>query len=130
MSNTLAIIDYGSGNLRSAEKALQRVSREGATEHEILVTSDPERVAAAERIVLPGVGAFGDCMGGLSAIPGMVEALHERVLKKGAPFLGICVGMQVLFENYQLGTPTHFAQHLLARDSMIAMQCDPFLMRA
>ncbi|HTQ13180.1 MAG TPA: imidazole glycerol phosphate synthase subunit HisH [Rhizomicrobium sp.] len=87
----VALIDYGSGNLRSAEKALAR-----AGAGEISVTSDPSVVAAAERIVLPGVGAFADCMTGLGAIPGMVAALEEAVLAKKTPFLGICVGMQLL----------------------------------
>lgn len=92
----VALIDYGSGNLASAAKALARASAETGGGQEILVTSDPGAVLASERVVLPGVGAFGDCMAGLSAIPGMVEALRERVLKDGAPFLGICVGMQLL----------------------------------
>ncbi len=92
----VTIIDHGSGNLRSAEKALQRAAFEAGTGQEILVTSDPEKVANAERIVLPGVGAFADCMTGLSNIPGMVDALGEAVLKAGKPFLGICVGMQML----------------------------------
>jgi imidazole glycerol-phosphate synthase subunit HisH len=86
----VALIDYGSGNLRSAEKALARAGAD------VTVTSDPAAVAGAERIVLPGVGAFADCMAGLSAIPGMIEALEEAVLKHGVPFLGICVGMQLL----------------------------------
>ncbi len=89
-----ALIDYGSGNLASAAKALSRAAT--ATGHEIVTTADPEIVLDAERIVLPGVGAFADCMRGLSAVPGMVEVLRERVLKDGAPFLGICVGMQLL----------------------------------
>jgi len=92
----LAIVDYGSGNLRSAEKALARAAREAGTGHEIIVTANPATVARAERIVLPGVGAFGDCMRGLAAIPGMVTALDDAVLKRGVPFLGICVGMQLL----------------------------------
>ncbi|MEE8440052.1 MAG: imidazole glycerol phosphate synthase subunit HisH [Micropepsaceae bacterium] len=92
----VTIIDHGSGNLRSAEKALVRASSEAGSGQEILVTSDPEKVRAAERIVLPGVGAFADCMTGLSNIPGMVDALSEAVLKTGKPFLGICVGMQML----------------------------------
>lgn len=92
----VALIDYGSGNLRSAEKALARAAREGATGHRIVVTDDPAIAARAERIVLPGVGAFADCMSGLAAVPGMVEALGEAVLKRGAPFLGICIGMQLL----------------------------------
>jgi glutamine amidotransferase len=92
----VTIIDHGSGNLHSAEKALERASQEAGTGQEILVASDPDKVAVAERIVLPGVGAFGDCMRGLSSIPGMVDALSEAVLKGGKPFLGICVGMQML----------------------------------
>ncbi len=88
-----ALIDYGSGNLASAAKALARAAN-GASE--IVTTADPEIVLTSERVVLPGVGAFADCMKGLSAIPGMVEALREKVLKEGAPFLGICVGMQLL----------------------------------
>ena len=96
MSATVALIDYGSGNLRSAEKALARMARENATGHDIRVTSDPGIVASAERIVLPGVGAFADCMVGVDAIPGMVAALQDSVLKRGVPFLGICVGMQLL----------------------------------
>jgi glutamine amidotransferase len=95
---TVAIIDYGSGNLRSAEKALARASHERATAHEIAVTAEPEAVRKAERIVLPGVGAFADCMAGLSALPGMIDVLEEKVLKRGTPFLGICVGMQLLAE--------------------------------
>jgi len=86
----IALIDYGSGNLRSAEKALAWAGAD------VAVTSDAEAIAGADRIVLPGVGAFGDCMHGLSAIPGMIEALRESVFERGTPFLGICVGMQLL----------------------------------
>jgi glutamine amidotransferase len=96
VSKIVALIDYGSGNLRSAEKALARASLEHATDHEIRVTDDPELVVQAERIVLPGVGAFADCMRGLSAVEGMVEALNEAVIVRSTPFLGICVGMQLL----------------------------------
>jgi glutamine amidotransferase len=96
LSATVALIDYGSGNLRSAEKALARAATDSGTGHEIVVTSDPSRVANAERIVLPGVGAFADCMRGVSSIPGMIAALEENVLSRGTPFLGICVGMQLL----------------------------------
>ena len=92
--STVALIDYGSGNLASAAKALARAAE--GTRHEIVTTADTSDILAAERIVLPGVGAFADCMRGLSSIPGMVPALRERVLKDGAPFLGICVGMQLL----------------------------------
>jgi glutamine amidotransferase len=91
--STVALIDYGSGNLASAAKALARAAN---GKSEIVTTADPQVVKDAERIVLPGVGAFADCMKGLSAIPGMVEALREKVVKDGAPFLGICVGMQLL----------------------------------
>jgi glutamine amidotransferase len=96
MPSTVALIDYGSGNLRSAEKALARAALEGGTGHEIIVTDDPDVAAKAERIVLPGVGAFADCMRGLRAVPGMAAALDEAVRKRGVPFLGICVGMQLL----------------------------------
>jgi glutamine amidotransferase len=91
---SVALIDYGSGNLASAAKALVRAAE--ATGHSIVTTADPAAVKAAERVVLPGVGAFADCMRGLSAVPGMVAMLREKVLKEGAPFLGICVGMQLL----------------------------------
>jgi imidazole glycerol-phosphate synthase subunit HisH len=93
---SVALIDYGSGNLRSAEKALARAASESGGVQEIVVTSDPAVVAKAARIVLPGVGAFGDCMAGLKALSGMIEALEHAVLKSGVPFLGICVGMQLL----------------------------------
>ena len=96
MAATVALIDYGSGNLRSAEKALARAAADSTTGHDIVVTADPSRVAEAERIVLPGVGAFADCMRGVSSIPGMFDALTQSVLKDGKPFLGICVGMQLL----------------------------------
>src|SRR6202000_2201838 len=96
MTSTVAIVDYGSGNLRSAEKALARVASEQATGQNIIVTSDAQVVAKAERIVLPGVGAFADCMSGLTGVPGMVDVLKDAVLKRGVPFLGICVGMQLM----------------------------------
>jgi glutamine amidotransferase len=90
---SVALINYGSGNLRSAEKALVRAS-EGAAR--IVVTADPETVAGADRVVLPGVGAFASCMEALKARPGLIEAMTEAVKEKGAPFLGVCVGMQLL----------------------------------
>jgi glutamine amidotransferase len=93
---TVAIIDYGSGNLRSAAKAFERAVAESGLSQTIEVTADPETVRGAERIVLPGVGAFGDCKRGLESLPGMVDALEESVLKQGVPFIGICVGMQLL----------------------------------
>ncbi len=93
---TVALIDYGSGNLRSAEKALQRAAAEAGLPCQVLVTDRPEQVALADRVVLPGVGAFGDCHAGLLARPGLVEALAESAIQRGRPFLGICVGMQLL----------------------------------
>lgn len=96
MSGTVTIIDYGSGNLRSAEKALQRAVRDAGLSQTVIVTSDADAVAKAERIVLPGVGAFADCMSGLSRVPGMVDVLQDAVIAKGRPFLGICVGMQLM----------------------------------
>lgn len=90
------IVDYGSGNLHSAHKAFERAAREATLPEAIIVSSDPETVRRAERIVLPGVGAFADCRRGLAAVPGMTEALTEAVLDKGRPFLGICVGMQLM----------------------------------
>lgn len=95
----IAIIDYGSGNLHSAAKAFERAAMEAGTGHDIVVTSDPADVRAAERIVLPGVGAYADCWAGLIAVQGMVEALRDSVLNAGKPFLGICVGMQLLSER-------------------------------
>ena len=95
----IAIIDYGSGNLRSAAKAFERAGRDAGLVADVLVTSDPDALRAAERIVLPGVGAFGDCRAGLDAIPGMVEALEEAVRKDAKPFFGICVGMQLMAER-------------------------------
>jgi glutamine amidotransferase len=95
---TVALIDYGSGNLRSAEKALARVAAEAKTGHKIVVTADPAEVNSAERIVLPGVGAFADCMRSVSSIPGMMDVLKDKALKRSTPFLGICVGMQLLAE--------------------------------
>lgn len=96
---SVAIIDYGSGNLHSAAKAFERAARENGVSAPILVTRDPEVVRRAERVVLPGVGAFADCRRGLLAIDGMVEAMTEAVEKRGTPFLGICVGMQLLAER-------------------------------
>lgn len=93
---TIAIIDYGSGNLRSAEKAFERASRAHAHTPDVIVTADPDRVRKADRIVLPGVGAFADCKRGLWAVEGMPEALDETVHKQGKPFFGICVGMQLM----------------------------------
>jgi glutamine amidotransferase len=93
---TVAIIDYGSGNLHSAAKAFERAARDADVAQQIVVTSDPQTVRKAHRIVLPGVGAFKDCGEGLKAVPGMVQTLEEQVLKQGVPFFGICVGMQLM----------------------------------
>ncbi len=96
---SVAIVDYGSGHLHSAAKAFERASRESGANAPIVVTRDPEAVRKADRVVLPGVGAFADCRRGLDAVPGMVEALEETVRRKGRPFLGICVGMQLMAER-------------------------------
>jgi imidazole glycerol-phosphate synthase subunit HisH len=96
---TVAIVDYGSGNLHSAAKAFERAAHDAGVDQPIVVTSDPHVVASADRIVLPGVGAFADCRRGLDAVDGMVEALDEAVHQKGRPFFGICVGMQLLAER-------------------------------
>lgn len=93
---TVAIIDYGSGNLRSAAKAFERVAMEGGIRTRVVVTAEADEIVLAERIVLPGVGAFADCLSGLDSLPGVREALHEVVVKAGRPFLGICVGMQLM----------------------------------
>ena len=91
----VAIIDYGAGNLHSASKAFERMAREvGGID--VAVTADPEQVRRTDRIMLPGVGAFADCKAGLDAVPGMVEVLEEQVIGAGKPFLGVCVGMQLM----------------------------------
>ncbi|MET3927691.1 imidazole glycerol phosphate synthase subunit HisH [Devosia sp. 2618] len=92
--SVVTIIDYGAGNLASAANAFRRVAE--GTNTEILVTADPQQVRKADRIMLPGVGAFADCKAGLDAVPGMVDVLEERVIRGGTPFLGVCVGMQLL----------------------------------
>ncbi|MBK1838802.1 imidazole glycerol phosphate synthase subunit HisH [Azospirillum sp. YIM B02556] len=96
---TVALIDYGSGNLRSAAKAIERAAGEAEASYTVLVTSDADAVRRADRVVLPGVGAFADCKRGLSEVPGMLEALEETVHRRGRPFLGICVGMQLMAER-------------------------------
>ena len=94
--NTIALIDYGSGNLHSAERALRQAARNIDQSCEICVTSEPEEVSKATRVVLPGVGHFSDCAANLRAVKGLVEALSEAVLSRRAPFFGICVGAQLL----------------------------------
>ena len=92
----VAIIDYGSGNLHSAAKAFERAARDSGIAAEVLVTSDPQKVRSSDRIVLPGVGAFKDCRRGLDAVSGMVEVLRDEVIGRAKPFIGICVGMQLM----------------------------------
>jgi glutamine amidotransferase len=96
---TVAIVDYGSGNLHSAAKAFERAAHDSGHDQPIVVTADPAVVASADRVVLPGVGAFADCRRGLDGVDGMVAALEEAVRQKGRPFFGICVGMQLLAER-------------------------------
>ncbi len=96
---SLAIVDYGSGNLHSAHKAIERAAGEAGFKGEIKVTSKPSDILSADRIVLPGVGAFADCRRGLLSVPGLLEALTEAVHQKARPFLGICVGMQLMAER-------------------------------
>ena len=103
----VAIIDYGSGNLRSATKAFERAAREAGMDATIQLTDRAEDVASADRVVLPGVGAYADCRAGLDAVSGMHEALVEVVEKKGHPFLGICVGMQLMSSRGLEKTTSH-----------------------
>ena len=95
----VAIVDYGSGNLRSAAKAFERAAAENGIAARVEVTDKPEAVARADRVVLPGVGAFADCRRGLAAIPGLEEALRQAVMAHARPFLGICVGMQLMADR-------------------------------
>lgn len=90
------IVDYGSGNLHSAAKSFERAAREIGTDIRIEVSGEPEHVAAADRVVLPGVGAFADCRAGLNAIPGLRDAVEESAITRARPFFGICVGMQLM----------------------------------
>ena len=122
----VAIIDYGSGNLRSATKAFERASRKAGIDAEIDLTADAERVRDADRIVLPGVGAYADCRAGLDAVPGMVEALEEAVAGKGRPFLGICVGMQLMSERGLEKTVTR-GLGWIAGDVKVIEPADPAL---
>jgi glutamine amidotransferase len=93
---SVAIIDYGSGNLHSAAKAFERAARDSAVATAVQVTADPDVLRKAARLVLPGVGAFRDCRNGLMAVPGLWQTLQDEVINKGKPFLGICVGMQLM----------------------------------
>ena len=121
---SVAIVDYGSGNLRSAEKAFQKAAESLSPRPSVAVTSEPEDIAAAERVVLPGVGAFADCMAGLAAVAGMPAALHEAVRRRGRPFLGICVGMQLLAER-GLEDGVHAGLGWVAGDVKPLLPADP-----
>ncbi|MEN0001096.1 MAG: imidazole glycerol phosphate synthase subunit HisH [Pseudomonadota bacterium] len=123
---SVAIIDYGSGNLRSATKAFERAAREAGLDTTIDLTSDPDRVRAADRIVLPGVGAYADCAAGLNAVDGMREALQEAVTENGRPFFGICVGMQ-LMSTRGLEKTTTPGFNWIAGDVVIMKPDDPQL---
>ncbi|MCH9806326.1 MAG: imidazole glycerol phosphate synthase subunit HisH [Alphaproteobacteria bacterium] len=106
---TAVIIDYGSGNLHSAGKALERAAREGDRDARVLISSDPAEVLNADRIILPGVGAFADCRSGLEAVPGLFAAITETVRVKQRPYLGICVGMQLMAtRGLEFGTTDGF----------------------
>ena len=119
----VALIDYGSGNIASAAKALARA---GNNRHEIVVTAEPDQVRKADRVVLPGVGAFADCMTGLSAIPGLVEALNRSVIEDAKPFLGICVGMQLMARaGHEFGS--HEGLGWIAGDVFAIKPSDPRL---
>ena len=126
MSARVAIVDYGSGNLRSAAKAFEREAATLDAPPEIVVTADPEFVRRADRIVLPGVGAFADCRAGLLAVAGMREALEERVIRGGAPFLGICVGMQLMAAR-GLEKGVHEGLGWIAGDVTLLEPSDPAL---
>ncbi|MBL0374195.1 imidazole glycerol phosphate synthase subunit HisH [Rhizobium sp. KVB221] len=122
----VAIIDYGSGNLRSAIKAFERAARETGLDAEIELTDKAERVATADRVVLPGVGAYADCRRGLDAVPGMVAALRETVETKARPFLGICVGMQLMSSRGLEKTVTE-GLDWIAGDVVLMTPADPEL---
>lgn len=124
--SSVAIIDYGSGNLKSASKAFERASREAGADAEIIVTNDTGIVRKADRIVLPGVGAFADCAAGLNAVVGMRDVLEERVIKGGVPFLGICVGMQLIAER-GLEKGTHAGLGWIKGDIKLIEPRDPTL---
>src|SRR4051794_4856833 len=116
---SVAIIDYGSGNLHSAAKAFERAARSMEGPSRIVVTRDPETVCRADRIVLPGVGAFADCRRGLDALDGMLEAMTEAVRQKARPFFGICVGMQLMASRGKELVTTEGLNSLLEIDNKI-----------
>ena len=122
----VVIIDYGSGNLRSAGKAFERAAAEAGRSDGVTITSDPAALVEATHIVLPGVGAFADCMQGLTALPGMLEALDEQVVRGGKPFLGICVGMQLMAER-SLEHGTHHGLGWIAGEVVPLTPSDPSL---
>jgi glutamine amidotransferase len=126
MTATVAIIDYGSGNLRSAAKAFERSVRALRSDTDVAVTADPDFVRRADRIVLPGVGAFADCRAGLLAVAGMREALEERVIGDAVPFLGICVGMQLMAAR-GLEKGVHEGFGWIAGDVRLLEPADPAL---
>lgn len=126
MSQKIVIVDYGAGNLKSAQNATQRAARELGGEFDVVVSSDPKDVQNADRVILPGVGAFADCMAGLTAVEGMVEAMHKRVILDAVPFLGICVGMQLLASEGREKVYTHgldwipgIVKHIEPNDKML-----------
>ncbi|MBL8831997.1 MAG: imidazole glycerol phosphate synthase subunit HisH [Rhodospirillales bacterium] len=119
----IVVVDYGSGNLRSAAKAFERQAGPG---HAVEISSDPVAVRLADRVVLPGQGAFGDCAAGLRAVPGMVEALEDSVLKRAVPFFGICVGMQLLATR-GLEYGTHEGLGWIAGETRRMTPADPAL---
>ncbi len=126
MTGTVAIIDYGSGNLRSAAKAFERVIADHHLPFTVQITSDPAVIASAARLVLPGQGAFGDCIAGLKANPAVHDALLEQVQHKRTPFFGICVGMQLL-ATQGLEHGTHDGLDLIAGQVIRMQPADPAL---
>lgn len=122
----VTIIDYGSGNLKSATKAFERAVREAGLNAEIILTDDAEQVRRADRIVLPGVGAYADCRAGLDRVEGMVDVLNEQVRDGGVPFLGICVGMQ-LMSTRGLEKKTTAGLDWIAGDVVEMKPADPML---
>lgn len=126
MGETVAIIDYGSGNLHSAAKGLERAAADAGLSAAVAVTAAADVVTSADRVVLPGVGAFADCLAGLMALDGMAEALEEAVIVRGRPFFGVCVGMQLLFER-GLEHGAHEGFGWLAGDVTALAPADPAL---